>query len=429
MRVSISTFFLLALCFSAKIGPAQEAYPLRPAVECTPREGLPHVFAKLESSGPVRIAYLGGSITCQQGYRPLSRAWFQNQYPQADVVEINAGIGGTNSTLGVFRLRQDVLRHNPDLLFVEFAVNDGGTAPQQIIRAMEGIVRQTWKHNPRVDICFVYTLTQNMLGDLQKGFYPRAASAMEAVADYYGIPSIHMGLEVARLEKEGKVLFKGPRPEQTIAGQPIVFSGDGVHPYEDSGHQLYLEAIVRSMKPILERQDKKDRVLSIPLDHGNFANAQMIPIDPSMLQGTWADVSADLAEQRWNAGFATPLPCIWKTNTPGAVLEFLFKGTYAAVYDIIGPDCGQVQVSLDGMTPRLAPRIDAYCTYSRLSTLEIAGDLPDTVHQVRLELHPGQPDKAAILAKNGNTIDDPKRYADQAWYAGALLLLGELQTK
>ena len=73
-------------------------------------------------------------------------------------------------------------------------------------------MRQTWLADPHTDICFVYTLTERMLGDLQSGKFPRAASVMERVADHYGIPSIHMGLEVARMEKEGQLVFKAPKP-------------------------------------------------------------------------------------------------------------------------------------------------------------------------------------------------------------------------
>ena len=44
--------------------------PLVPAVECNPRAGLPNFYAKLKAGGEVRIAYLGGSITAQEGWRP-----------------------------------------------------------------------------------------------------------------------------------------------------------------------------------------------------------------------------------------------------------------------------------------------------------------------------------------------------------------------
>jgi hypothetical protein len=43
-----------------------------------------------------------------------------------------------------------------------------------------------------------------------------------------------------------------------------------------------------------------------------------------------------------------------------------------------------------------------------------------------VEIHPQQPDKAAILAKNKNTIDKPERFDGTAIYPGAILLVGEM---
>jgi hypothetical protein len=43
-----------------------------------------------------------------------------------------------------------------------------------------------------------------------------------------------------------------------------------------------------------------------------------------------------------------------------------------------------------------------------------------------IEIHPDQPDKAAILAKNGNKIDKPERFNATAIYPGAILLVGDI---
>jgi hypothetical protein len=61
-----------------------------------------------------------------------------------------------------------------------------------------------------------------------------------------------------------------------------------------------------------------------------------------------------------------------------------------------------------------------------LATLTVAENLPEAVHTVNLQLCPNQPDKAEILAKRNQKIDDPKRYDDTAWYVGAILLIGEI---
>ena len=147
------------------------------AEELRIRDGLPNVFAKLQAGGPVRIAYFGGSITAAAGWRPKTLAWFQSQYPQAQVAEINAAISGTGSDYGACRLEGDVLAKNPDLVFLECRVNGGGGFEKQ---SVEGIVRHIWKHNPKIDICFVYTIGEWMVNDLKLGKPPMFKSKVAA---------------------------------------------------------------------------------------------------------------------------------------------------------------------------------------------------------------------------------------------------------
>lgn len=401
---------------------------LAAAAECRERGGLPNVLEKLKSGAEVRVAYLGGSITAQDGWRPKTLHWLRQQFPAAKLSEINAAIGGTGSDLGVFRLKHDVLERHPDLLFVEFAVNDGGAPPRQIYRCLEGIVRQTWKHNPATDICFVYTLAGNMLQTLQEGRFPRSASAMEKVAGHYGIPSIHMGLDVARLEQAGKLIFKGDQPktdaEKTALGDKILFSPDAVHPYPDTGHQLYLEAVVRSLAKIRQVGQPGPHALPAPFAADHWERAQMLPLSRARLSPGWRQLEP--ASDRLAKSFGDRLPGLWEARSPGESVSFRFRGTTVRIYDLLGPDCGQVTVAVDDRPPVVKPRFDAYCTYHRLASLSVAEDLPDTVHTVKLTLHPEPPDKARILSQRGEKIDDPKRFAGTAWYAGGLLLIGEL---
>ena len=209
-----------------------------------PRDGLGNVIAKLQAGQPVRIAYLGGSITAAAGWRVQTREWFSQRFSQAKIEEIDAAIGGTGSDLGVFRVDWDALRHKPDLLFVEFAVNDGGASAERIWQAMEGIVRQTWAANPQTDICFVYTYCVGQENDLREGLCPRAASAMEILADHYGIPSINFALKVVELQRAGKLVFKSDEP--TEAGV-IRFSQDGVHPLTE-GHRIYTQLVAEAVE-------------------------------------------------------------------------------------------------------------------------------------------------------------------------------------
>lgn len=421
-------FFLLAslLLFPFE-GNSQEEYPLRDAVECHPRGGLPNVKSKAGKDETLKVAYLGGSITAAPGWRVLSGEWLDALYPETKVEGIHAAIGGTGSDLGVFRLQQDVLQHDPDLLFVEFAVNDGGADPDRIHKAMEGIIRQTWKADPEIDICFVYTLRDTMLPDLQAGKMPRAASAMEELADRYGIPSIHFGVEVARMEKEGELVFKAPKPENVVAAKPIIFSSDGVHPHVETGHQLYLEAIARSWPGIMEASSEAaPHTLPSPLRPDNWEQAKLVPIRPDMLKGEWETLPADHPVAK---RFSKHMPQLFRAAAPGAELAFSFKGTTAAIFDIVGPDGGEVRVKLNDEDPVTRHRIDGYCTYHRMSKLNLATEKEPGTHRVSVTLTPTRLDKREILfERNRDKFDqDPDPYADHAWYASSILLIGEIE--
>ncbi len=421
---------LASVLFSLSALAAEPDFPLAPAVECTARQGVPNFLAKVNQVGAqVKIGYFGGSITAQAGWRPKTLAYFQKSYPQAKISEINAAIGGTGSDLGVFRLKQDMLDHQPDLLFVEFAVNDGGAEPQKIFQCMEGIVRQTWRSLPKCDICFVYTITEALVPAMLEGKFQRSASAMEKIADHYGIPSVHMGMDVAKLAKAGKLLWKAKLPktpeEKQAVGDQFVFAPDSVHPHPETGHELYLQAIIRSWTPITSAsKSPADHVLGAPFVANHYEMAKLVPIQEATLSAGFRvlDSKTDDFGKRWS----NRMTSLYKGTKSGETISFQFKGTRCAIYDIIGPDCGQVTLTLDDQPARIIPRFDAYCTYHRLSALMIGTDLPDTVHRVKLEIHPDQPNKAAILAKNKNTIDKPDRFNGTAFYPGALLLVGEL---
>ncbi|MEN9537543.1 MAG: hypothetical protein RLZZ178_1540 [Verrucomicrobiota bacterium] len=423
-------FSALALCVAVLGQAADKDYPLVEAREVTPRGGLPNFFRKTQTTGAeIKIGYLGGSITAQNGWRVQTLAHFKQACPQASFTEINAAIGGTGSDLGVFRVQQDVLSKGPDLLFVEFAVNDGGADPQRIIRAMEGIVRQTWKANPSTDICFVYTITEALSPPMLEGKLQRSATAMEKVADHYGIPSIALGMEVAKLAKAGQLAWRAKLPKTeadkaALAGK-FVFAADGTHPHDSTGQVLYTQAIIRSLPALaIANATPTPHVIGPALDAANWERAKLVPITEAKLSAGLA--SADPATDAHAKVWAKRLPVMVKLTRPGQSIEFRFQGTHCAVYDVVGPAGGMVAVTLDGKAQKSVQRIDAYCTYPRLSTFVVGTDLPEGEHTVRLELLADPIDKAAVLAKNKNKIDKPERFAPLEFHPGGLLLVGEL---
>ena len=387
------------------------------------RGGMRHVIEKLEAGNTVRIVYLGGSITAANGWRPKTTTWFRDTYPKAKIEEINAAIGGTGSDLGIFRFERDVLQYQPDLLFVEFAVNDGSASPENIWRAMEGIVRQTWRADPKTDIVFVYTISEALAREPREGNCNRSMAAMEQLAEFYGIPSINFAVPVLQLEKEGKLIFTGETAPEGV----ILFSTDSVHPL-DAGHVIYADTVaesVKAMKNIASTNHAAKLENTWIADH--WAAAKLVPITPAMLKGTWQRLDENDPLQK---SFGNRLGEIWQSGTPGSKLTFRFKGTQAKIYDLLGPNGGQVTVTIDGQTRDVpVPRFDSYCTYHRLATLWLVGDLdPDQVHTITVEIHPDQPSRQPVafrLADPEKELAEPKYQGTNVWF-GQLMLLGDL---
>jgi len=385
------------------------------------RGGLPNVRKKLVAGEKVTIAYLGGSITeAANGWRDQSADKIRQRFPLAKVEAVNAGIGGTGSDLGVFRLRSQVLKHKSDLIFVEFAVNDISKPAALIYRAMEGIVRQIWKDNPAADICFVYTLTGDMGVDIQKGKIPQSTAAMEVIAGHYGIPSVNMGAKVVQLAGEGKLIYKG-----TSENNPgkIVFSSDNVHPFAETGQKMYAEALLSALDIIFRKsRNTKGNRLVKPYAEDNWEEARMISVSEVVKSGSWESVSPDKAELQ--RVFKGPFTDFIKSNQPGSSLTFKFKGRIAGLYDVVGPGCGQYEVTVDNLDTKLIPRFDSYSTYYRPQYF-LLQDLEDTVHTIKLKVSDEALSKKEILRqRNSQTMDNEERYEENACYAGYIMLIG-----
>ncbi|MBI4977106.1 MAG: SGNH/GDSL hydrolase family protein [Spirochaetes bacterium] len=388
------------------------------------RDGLPNIFAKLKAGGKCNIAYLGGSITAAGGseekgggWRGKSLTWFKTQFPTAEVTEINAAIGGTGSDYGAFRVYNHALRFDPDIVFVEFRVNGGGAVP---LASIEGIVRQIWKKNTKTDICFVYTLSEPMKATIGAGSNTSFGAIIEQVANYYGIPSVDYGPEVMRLEKEGTLIFRGkaPAPEGKI-----LFSTDGVHPLVEEGHNVYKAVITRSLTSMKETGTAGAHSIPAPIDPKNWENAKMIPFTDVELSKGW--YSADMASDRVAASFKRIMPVVIKSGENNAAITVKFTGTVIGINDIVGPDTGQLLVSIDGGEPARRIRFDHYCTYHRPQFFFMP-ELASGPHTVTFTIDASPIDKAAIFKQRGQKFDSPARFSEQNLYIGSVMIIGDV---
>lgn len=65
----------------------------------------------------------------------------KERYPHAVINVIVTAIGGENSISGEKRFRQDVLPHRPDVLFIDYALNDRGVGLEKARAATESMIK------------------------------------------------------------------------------------------------------------------------------------------------------------------------------------------------------------------------------------------------------------------------------------------------
>lgn len=393
------------------------------AEEFIPRDGLPNFAAKLMAKQPVKVAYFGGGIHGADGWRKQMLDAMRAR--GADVTEIDASINDCvrGSGFSAYRFAHDVLAKNPDLVVVDFASDDQTTGADEIWTAIEGVVRQARKANPKLDILFLYAFRAGYETDFAEGLSPMTISAYERLANHYGIPSINMAYRVAQLARDGKLLIKATPEEAAAAKDKLVFSGNGTVPTA-GGNQVYAEVITEALGKLTTAAGSLEHKLPKAYKPNSLERAHLEKITDAMLSGNWQRRPAN---DPATGNFTDHFDELLYTETPGAKLTFRFKGTEASVFDVMGPNTGLVKVTVDGKEAGTRAQVDPWSFYYRYSGLSLASGLPDAEHTITLELLPNSPDRTVSIneAKKG-TGYKPEAFEGNSLRFGWLRINGEL---
>jgi sialidase-1 len=292
---------------------------------------------KKERNG--RVAFLGGSITFNNGWRDSLSNCIKRRFPETSFEFINAGIPSFGSLPDAFRFSKDVLsKGRIDLLFVEAAVNDRTNACTAIeqVRAMEGIVRQAKTANPLTDIFFMYFADPEKINDYNKGIIPTEIINHEKVAGYYKIPSVNLAKEVTA----------------RINNREFTWQGDFIdlHP-SPFGQQVYYTSIADLLKTCRDRDySETPEIFPLPsmLDPFCYDKGRLIEVQARNSTSGWVFTGNwtpdDKASTR-NGYVNVPM---LSGSEPGKILKFRFAGSAVGIAVAAGPDAGIIEYNIDG---------------------------------------------------------------------------------
>lgn len=230
-----------------------------------------NVIAKARAGEEVNITYLGGSITegfnagSNDCYAKLTFDHFAESFGTGDNVKYhNAGIAGTPSVLGVLRLDRDVFSTDPDIVFVEFAVNDGTGSLYE--NAYESLVQTLVKRN--IAVVLLFSVTENG---------HTAQAHMKQIGETYRLPMISYADSVNYMRENGHITWQD-------------FSNDTTHP-DKRGHKMVADMInyyfdtVENVEPDGDYVMPFDNVFSPrEVDAHMYENDALTPVE----FGSWA---------------------------------------------------------------------------------------------------------------------------------------------
>ncbi len=246
---------------------------------------LKNLMKRATNGESLVIGFLGGSIT--QGslsstpkncYAYLVYEWWKKSFPNAAFSFVNGGIGGTTSHYGGARAWKDVLCYRPDIVTVDFSVNDD--ANEFFEETYEGTLRRLLAapSDPAVVV-------------LNNVFYDTGKNAQDyhnRIADHYGIPHVSIKDTVYSDVESGKIVRADITP-------------DNLHP-NDKGHRLVADEICKlldSIKAEVEEETIAGKstkteasvLLPAPLTENAYEHSRLIQIqdNEAILDGFLVD--------------------------------------------------------------------------------------------------------------------------------------------
>lgn len=313
------------------------AAEIAPRIEV--RDGVGNVAAKLEAGEPVTVAFVGGSITALPGWRDRFVEDLRDTYRASEITQVNAGLSSTGSDVAAFRLEEEVLSRAPDLVVLDFAVNDADAIQEIVKRATEGVVRQIWSANPRTDILMVYFFSPRFADSLGEGEPPPIVSVHDRIARHHGIPSIDVSGVVAALVDAGEMKLTGPA--RTAEGETPAFSRDGVHPHA-RGHAVYARAVARGWDEIASNAQPRDH--SSKLDRAyvedHWEDAHRVSLSANMRNQSWRSAPSEETRDRSIE--------LWEATASGATIEFGFRGETLKIMEQRTREPGRLELRVDG---------------------------------------------------------------------------------
>jgi len=283
-----------------------------------------------DTNSDITAVFLGDSIYAGTGATSADASlvghmskYFNDTYNSATV--INAGIGGTYSDQGMYRIKKDVAKYNPDIVFVDYAVNDRYLSEEGYRAYMEGIARELIKlpHQPVIVFNFpaIYVINDHN--------YPENTYWAEEIADYYGIKTVNYYDYIQQRISNGDFA--------DIKEFAEIYTTDNTHP-NDVGYELMAEHLIAAIEDgsAYKKYELKDLNGSYEFNNPGLLAASD---DRVSYAGSW-QYKAEATASTFEDGS-------YLSTNGGDTISFTFTGKSIGVYVIRSANGNTAKYSID----------------------------------------------------------------------------------
>ena len=219
---------------------------------------------------PFTVGFIGGSLTeGGAAWMIPTRNYLAEKMPDKEIVTINAGKGGTRSNYGAARFMEDIGQYNPDLVFIEFSVNDCGYDYDLYSAYAEAILRQCLSLPKVPAVIFLHAPHPSRVDDFSACLDTMAAKDKVAVKYGAGIINAfdYMERDFKKVKDE-----KGYKTYEEYLATMYQKAGDKFDTH--GGYDKYAEAIIEAFD-----KDGIETYLEPIKDNGYVNGAKRSTID------------------------------------------------------------------------------------------------------------------------------------------------------
>lgn len=235
---------------------------------------LADAMKRAQAGEKITIGTIGGSITqgtaastTDERYANRALQWWAKTFPKAQLDFVNAGIGATDSYIGVHRVDADLLSKKPDVVIVEFSVNDTDAALN--LQTYDSLVRKILQAENHPAVILLFTTQED--GTSLQDTHMQIGSA-------YNLPMISYKNAVLPEIEAGKFTWKDISP-------------DNIHP-NSVGHGIIgdlLWSYFNSVYAKLDQINTSDLTFTAPpVTRDLYAKGQLLDsktLTPKTMQG------------------------------------------------------------------------------------------------------------------------------------------------